>query len=496
MSRSLASAKRLVVKIGSALLVEQDAGTLKRAWLEALADDVAALKAEGVEVVLVSSGAIALGRRHLKLPPGALALEQKQAAAATGQIRLAHAWQEALARHGITCAQILVTLEDTEERRRYLNARATIATLLALGAVPVINENDTVATSEIRFGDNDRLAARVAQMISADTLVLLSDIDGLYTADPRTDTKATHIGEVGRITYTQWLNDIGTLEADLTVTRLAEDRFWVVASDTAHRHALTWLRRHVQPGEIVHIADQTGAWAQINIQGPRSRELLQTLTSADLSNAAFPFRAARTIDIGYALVLCVRITYLGELGYELYVPAEQAVHVYDELVAAGEAFGLRHAGLKALASLRMEKGYRDYGHDIDNTDNAYEAGLGFAVDLVAPRAFIGRAVAQQQKAAGVPHRRLLQVQLLEPDALLFHAEVVWRDGVRVGYVRAASYGWTLGGAVGLAMIEALQPLTQAWIDAGSWVVEVAERRVPAKLSLRPLFDPTNEKIKG
>jgi glutamate 5-kinase len=195
----LASAKRLVVKIGSALLVEQEAGTLKRGWLAALAEDVAQLKSEGVEVVIVSSGAIALGRRHLGLPAGALALEQKQAAAATGQIRLAHAWQEALALHQITCAQVLVTLEDTEERRRHLNARATISTLLELGAVPVINENDTVATSEIRFGDNDRLAARVAQMISADTLVLLSDIDGLYTADPRTDRSAAHVGEVGRI---------------------------------------------------------------------------------------------------------------------------------------------------------------------------------------------------------------------------------------------------------------------------------------------------------
>ena len=196
----LASAKRLVVKIGSALLVDQEAGTLKRNWLEALADDVARLRSGGVEVVVVSSGAIALGRRHLKLPAGALALEQKQAAAATGQIRLAHAWQEALARHALTCAQILLTLEDTEERRRHLNARATIATLLSLGAVPVINENDTVATAEIRFGDNDRLAARVAQMISADTLVLLSDIDGLYTADPRKDAGAEHIGAVGRVT--------------------------------------------------------------------------------------------------------------------------------------------------------------------------------------------------------------------------------------------------------------------------------------------------------
>jgi len=199
-SRSpLAQARRLIVKIGSALLVDQGAGTLKRSWLEALADDVAALKKQGVEVVIVSSGAIALGRRHLGLAPGPLALEQKQAAAATGQIRLAHAWQEALARHAITCAQILVTLEDTEARRRHLNGRATIQTLLELGAVPVINENDTVATSEIRFGDNDRLAARVAQMISADTLILLSDIDGLYTADPRSNPDAVHMAEVGRI---------------------------------------------------------------------------------------------------------------------------------------------------------------------------------------------------------------------------------------------------------------------------------------------------------
>src|SRR5690349_5275702 len=184
---SLADARRLVVKIGSALLVDDDSGDIRRAWLDGLADDVAALKQRGVEVLIVSSGAIAVGRRHLGLVGRALKLEEKQAAAATGQIRLAHAYQEALARHGVTVAQILLTPEDTEARRRFLNARATLEQLLALGAVPVINENDTVATAEIRFGDNDRLAARVAQMISADTLVLLSDIDGLYTADPRKD---------------------------------------------------------------------------------------------------------------------------------------------------------------------------------------------------------------------------------------------------------------------------------------------------------------------
>jgi glutamate 5-kinase len=192
---ALAAARRLVVKIGSALLVDDD-GEIRRAWLDALVDDVARCRGRGQELILVSSGAIAVGRRHLGLRGRALRLEEKQAAAATGQIRLAHAYQEALARHHITVAQILLTLDDTEERRRHLNARATFAQLLSLGAVPVVNENDTIATAEIRFGDNDRLAARVAQMASADMLVLLSDIDGLYTADPRLDPAAQHLALV------------------------------------------------------------------------------------------------------------------------------------------------------------------------------------------------------------------------------------------------------------------------------------------------------------
>jgi glutamate 5-kinase len=200
MTGGLAAARRLIVKIGSALLVDDNTGDLRRAWLEALSEDLARCRRRGQEVLIVSSGAIAVGRRHLGLTGRPLKLEEKQAAAATGQIRLAHAYQEALARHGLTVAQILLTPEDTEERRRHLNARATLEQLLALGAIPVINENDTVATAEIRFGDNDRLAARVAQMISADTLVLLSDIDGLYTADPRKDPVARHLAEVRELT--------------------------------------------------------------------------------------------------------------------------------------------------------------------------------------------------------------------------------------------------------------------------------------------------------
>ena len=195
---ALTRARRLVIKIGSALLVDQD-GEIRRAWLDSLVEDVARCRRRGQDVVIVTSGAVAIGLRHLGLRSRVLRLEEKQAAAATGQIRLAHAYQEALARHRITVAQILLTPDDTEERRRHLNARATFAQLLALGAVPVVNENDTIATAEIRFGDNDRLAARVAQMTSADMLVLLSDIDGLYTSDPRHDPEARHIPLVPEI---------------------------------------------------------------------------------------------------------------------------------------------------------------------------------------------------------------------------------------------------------------------------------------------------------
>src|ERR1700732_536899 len=195
-----ANAKRLVVKIGSSLLVDGTSGTLKADWLDSLCDDIAKLKAQGKQVIVVSSGAIALGRNVLKLPKGALKLEDSQAAAAVGQIDLAHAYEDAFRARGLVAAQVLLTLGDTEERRRYLNARNTMTTLLTLGAVPVVNENDTVATSEIRYGDNDRLAARVASMMSADCLVLLSDIDGLYTAPPSQNPNAGRLDVVTAIT--------------------------------------------------------------------------------------------------------------------------------------------------------------------------------------------------------------------------------------------------------------------------------------------------------
>ena len=292
-------------------------------------------------------------------------------------------------------------------------------------------------------------------------------------------------GEPGRITYTQWLNDAGTLEADLTVTKLDDDRFWVVASDTAHRHAETWMRRHLGDAHAF-VTDVTSGYAQINIQGPRSRDLLASVTSADMSNEAFGFRAAAEIDIGFARVLCIRITYLGELGYELYIPAEQAGHVYDRLTEAGRAVDLRHAGLKALGSLRMEKGYRDYGHDIDNTDTVLEAGLGFAVALNKPGGFIGRDAVLAQKARGPLTRRLVQMLVTDPEPLMFHAEVVRRDGRPAGYIRSASYGFTL--------IDADEPINQAYLDAGEWTVQIGDAVYPATVSLRPIYDPRNERI--
>ena len=303
-------------------------------------------------------------------------------------------------------------------------------------------------------------------------------------------------GPAETITYTQFLNQRGRLEADVTVTKQTEERFIVVVTDTMHRHVEAWIRRHIPQGAHCFVTDITGGVGQLNVQGPRSRELLQSVTSADLSSAAFPFRTAREIDIGFARVQLNRITYVGELGYELCIPAEQAVHVYERVIEAGKRFGLRHAGLRALGSLRMEKGYRDYGHDLDNTDDPYETGLGLFVDLGKPD-FLGRAACVERKAQGPAYpRRLVQVLVKDPDPLLYHAEVVYRSGKAVGYVRSASYGFTLGGAVGLAMIEAGEPIDTAYLEAGQWEVDIAGRRYPAEVSLRPMYDPRMERVRA
>lgn len=323
----------------------------------------------------------------------------------------------------------------------------------------------------------------------------------------------------GTITYTQLCNAAGTLEGDITVTRLpngggcfgsgaagddAAPEFLVVATDTAHRHTETWLRRHAATyaATLGHtsVTDVTGGMAQLNIQGPRSREILQRVTAADLSQTAFPFRAARYIDVGFARLLATRITYVGELGYELFIPAEQAVHVYETLRAAAPREELRNVGLRALGSLRLEKAYRDYGHDLDNCDTLMETGLAFTADMTKPGGFLGMQRLKDQQAAGGPaalSQRLVQVLCTDPEPFMYHGEVLMRDGAPVGDVRSASYGHTLGGAVGIGHVRhpTKGRVDKAWLDAGKWQVDIAGKLYPARLSLGPMYDPKNERIK-
>lgn len=301
-------------------------------------------------------------------------------------------------------------------------------------------------------------------------------------------------GPTETITYTQWLNDAGTLEADLTVTKLDEGRFMVVATDTAHRHVETWMNRHAR-GDV-SIGDVSAEMAQINLQGPHSRRILEQVIANDVSDASYPFRTARQVEIDGVNLLCTRITYVGELGYELYVPAAAAVRVYRRVWEAGRNLGLVPAGLRALGSLRMEKGYRDYGHDIDNTDRLWEVGLHHFAVLDKEVGFIGRDALATQLSEGPPQRRLVQVLVSDPQPLMYHAEVVRRDGVVVGDVRSASYGFTLGGAVGLAMVQAPGPVTRDWLQSGTWEVDIAGTLHPAMVSLSPMFDPAMERVRA
>ena len=299
----------------------------------------------------------------------------------------------------------------------------------------------------------------------------------------------------GRIVYTQWANITGGIEADLTVTRLAKDRFMVVCSDTAHGHVEMWMGRHISDEQHVFITDVTSAYAQLNLHGPNARALLSALTNTDVSDNAFPYLHARQIDLGYARVWAIRVTYVGELGWELYIPTEHAVQVYDRIVQEGANHGLLHAGLQALNSLRLEKGYRDYGHDIDNMDTPLEAGLGFAVKLDKADGFIGREALAKQKSAGTPTRRLLQFKLRDPEPLLHHAEPVYRNGEVAGYIRAGAYGFSLGASVGLGFIESKTPITAQQVVDDHWEIEVAGTLYAADASLRPLFDPGMTRIK-
>ncbi|MBY0334440.1 MAG: FAD-dependent oxidoreductase [Acetobacteraceae bacterium] len=290
---------------------------------------------------------------------------------------------------------------------------------------------------------------------------------------------------VGRVAYTQWLNDRGGIEADLTVTREAADRFLVVTAAATGARDLAWLARHIPEDTRAQAVDVTSGVATLAVMGPRARELLARVTDADLSNAAFPFGTSQVIDLGYARVRATRITYVGELGWELYIPTEMAAHVYDTIVAEG----VMHCGYHALNSLRLEKLYRHWGHDIAEEDTPLEAGLGFTLAWDKPGGFIGREALLPHRGRA-PARRLVGLALEDPGApLLHHDEPVWRDDVLVGRTTSAMYGHTVGADVALATVACAEGVAAEWIGAGQWEVEIARRRHPARASLRPFHDP-------
>lgn len=301
--------------------------------------------------------------------------------------------------------------------------------------------------------------------------------------------------DVGRIVYTQWLNEHGGIEADVTVTRLAEDQFLVLSGPATVNRDLARLRRHIGPEHFCTVADVSGAMAMLAVMGPDARRLLQPLTDADLSSEAFPFGMSREIDLGFGFVRATRVTYVGELGWELLIPADIARHIWDTLFDADGDAVPRPVGYHAMNSLRLEKGYRSWGHDISSGDNLLEAGLGFTVKWDKPGGFIGREALLAAKEAGVS-RRLLQFVLADPEAYLFHDEPIYRDSELVGRVASAQYGHTLGGAVALGWVSAPGPVERSWFESAPYTIEVADRRVPAKASLRPMYDPTSERPKS
>lgn len=294
-------------------------------------------------------------------------------------------------------------------------------------------------------------------------------------------------GAIGRAVYTQWLNAKGGIEADLTITRLAADRFLVVTAAATAMRERTHLRRSLNEGERVAITDVSAAYAVLGLHGPASRGLLAEVSGADLSNAAHPFGTMREIEIGTAPALAVRISYVGELGWELYVPADHAVAAFDRIRAAGQAHGLAMVGMHAMDCLRIEKAYRHWGHDITDEDTPLQAGLGFAVAWDKPGGFIGREALLQQKRTGLD-RRLVQFLLTDPEPVMYGGEPIFRDGALVGRTSSAAYGHTLKGCVALGYVtgEAL---------GGRYEIEVAKRRYAATASLRPLWDPASARMK-
>jgi 4-methylaminobutanoate oxidase (formaldehyde-forming) len=301
-------------------------------------------------------------------------------------------------------------------------------------------------------------------------------------------------GPVGSVTYTQWCDPQGGILADVTVTRLEHERFLVVSSDVTHRRVERMLRVAPTSDEVALSTDVTSGTTLLSVQGPRSRDLLSDLSPDDWSDAAFPYLTARSMEVGCARVLAVRVTYVGELGYELHAPADLGLSVWEDLVEAGADYGLAQVGLLAMSSLRLEKGYRDYGVDIENTDDPLVAGLGFAVAWDKPGGFVGRDALLARRDDRTD--RMVHVRLDDPEPLLRGGEPLLHDHSWVGYVRAGDYGHTLKASVGLGVVHHEHGVTPDWLRRGGFEVDIAGDRFPATLSLRPFYDPDRLRIKG
>ena len=299
----------------------------------------------------------------------------------------------------------------------------------------------------------------------------------------------------GKLVYTQWLNDKGGIEADLTVTRLGPNAYLIIGGAETEARDFNWLKRHIPDDARAVVTNVTSGIGVLSIMGPHSRALLQALSPNDLADQAFPFGTSQEIELGYAIVRASRITYVGELGWELYIPTEFLAGVYDEIAAAGAAFGLKHAGYHALNSLRMEKAYRHWGHDVTDEDTPLEAGLGFAVKLDKPGGFIGREALLRQKQDGLK-QRLVQFLLKSPEPMLYHNEPIWQGDRIAGYIRSGMYAHTLGAACGLGYVTAADGGVVGPIGGDDYEIEIAGVRHRATASLKPLYDPTNARIKA
>ncbi|WP_321811921.1 MULTISPECIES: FAD-dependent oxidoreductase [unclassified Burkholderia] len=300
---------------------------------------------------------------------------------------------------------------------------------------------------------------------------------------------------VGKMVYTQWLNEQGGIEADLTITRTGPASYMVVTAGATQTRDFSWLERNIPAGAQCIATDVSSSLAVFGVMGPNSRALIEKVSGADLSNEAFPFATSREIEIGYARVRANRITFVGELGWELYVPVEFALHVYEVLVQEGEQFGLRLAGYHAMNSCRTEKGYRHWGHDLTIEDNPLEAGLGFCVAWEKPGGFIGLEALREAKASGPLTRRLVQFQLEDSSKLLYHEEPIWCNGKIVGSITSGMYGHRIDASLGMGYVYNADGVTADWLAQNSFEIEVAWEKVPAKASLAPFYDPKNTRIK-